>query len=129
MHSTMQPEIKARSILLTMRLLFLLCVSCGALKTAHVGVSLSESEASIAAPFTYQRPNISCIPILLSEGRSSLVTSFQLFRYMVGGRRHKRTTGHAQTSPLGCVAYCSGRLLPSLSSAPLCVCVFRPCTR
>lgn len=55
---------------------------CGALKTAHVGVSLSESEASIAAPFTYQRPNISCIPILLSEGRSSLVTSFQLFRYM-----------------------------------------------
>lgn len=55
---------------------------CASLKTAHVGVSLSESEASIAAPFTYQRPNISCIPILLSEGRSSLVTSFQLFRYM-----------------------------------------------
>jgi cation-transporting ATPase 13A2 len=65
---------------------FSLCVSsandCGALKTAHVGVSLSESEASIAAPFTYQRPNISCIPILLSEGRSSLITSFQLFRFM-----------------------------------------------
>ena len=56
---------------------------CGALKTAHVGVSLSESEASIAAPFTYQRPNISCIPTLLSEGRSSLMTSFQLFKYMV----------------------------------------------
>jgi cation-transporting P-type ATPase 13A2 len=47
-----------------------------------VGVSLSESEASIAAPFTYQRPNIECIPPLLSEGRSSLVTSFQLFRYI-----------------------------------------------
>ena len=47
-----------------------------------VGVSLSESEASIAAPFTYQRPNIECIPSLLSEGRSSLVTSFQLFRYI-----------------------------------------------
>eukprot|EP00455_Lapot_gusevi_P026255 TRINITY_DN2770_c0_g2_i8.p1 TRINITY_DN2770_c0_g2~~TRINITY_DN2770_c0_g2_i8.p1 ORF type:complete len:487 (-),score=135.62 TRINITY_DN2770_c0_g2_i8:103-1563(-) len=55
---------------------------CGALKTAHVGVSLSESEASIAAPFTYSRPNISCIPILLCEGRASLITSFQLFRFM-----------------------------------------------
>ena len=56
--------------------------NCGALKAAMVGVSLSESEASIAAPFTYQKPNIECIPALLSEGRSSLVTSFQLFRYI-----------------------------------------------
>ena len=53
-----------------------------ALKTAHVGVSLSESEASIAAPFTYSRPNIGCVPLLLCEGRSSLITSFQLFRFM-----------------------------------------------
>jgi len=53
-----------------------------ALKAAHAGVSLSESEASIAAPFTYARPNISCIPMLLSEGRSSLVTAFSLFKYM-----------------------------------------------
>jgi len=55
---------------------------CGALKTAHVGISLSESEASIAAPFTYARPNISCLPLLLAEGRASLITSFQLFRFM-----------------------------------------------
>ncbi len=55
---------------------------CAALKTAHVGVSLAESEASIAAPFTSLVPNISCVPKLLCEGRSSLVTSFQLFRYM-----------------------------------------------
>ena len=31
---------------------------CGALKAAHVGVSLSEAEASIAAPFTSQIPDI-----------------------------------------------------------------------
>lgn len=55
---------------------------CGALKTAHIGVSLSEAEASIAAPFTYSRPNISCIPFILAEGRSALITCFQLFRYM-----------------------------------------------
>ncbi len=52
------------------------------LRQGDVGVSLAESEASIAAPFTYARPNISCIPMLLAEGRSSLMTSFQLFRYM-----------------------------------------------
>ena len=33
-----------------------------ALQAAHVGVSLSEAEASVAAPFTSAVPNISCIP-------------------------------------------------------------------
>ena len=55
---------------------------CGALKTAHVGVSLAESEASIAAPFTSQISDISCIPIVLCEGRSALATAFLLFRFM-----------------------------------------------
>jgi magnesium-transporting ATPase (P-type) len=53
-----------------------------ALKAAHVGVSLSESESSIAAPFTCTTPNISCIPALLRHGRGALVTSFQLFRFI-----------------------------------------------
>lgn len=34
---------------------------CAALKTANVGISLSEAEASIAAPFTSKTPNISCV--------------------------------------------------------------------
>lgn len=38
---------------------------CGALKAADVGVSLSEAEASIAAPFTSKTQNISCVPELL----------------------------------------------------------------
>jgi len=54
----------------------------GALKTANMGVSLSEAEASIAAPFTSKIQDISCIPILLKQGRSALATSFQAFKYM-----------------------------------------------
>jgi cation-transporting ATPase 13A3/4/5 len=55
---------------------------CIALRAAHVGVSLSEAEASVSAPFTSSTPSIECIPVLLREGRSSLATSFQLFRFM-----------------------------------------------
>nr|XP_057940919.1 cation-transporting ATPase 13A2 isoform X2 [Doryrhamphus excisus] len=55
---------------------------CGALRAADVGVSLSEAEASIASPFTSKTDNISCVPLLIREGRCSLVTSFSLFRYM-----------------------------------------------
>lgn len=55
---------------------------CAALKAAHVGVSLSESDASIAAPFTSTAQDITCVPALLREGRAALVTSFQLFRFM-----------------------------------------------
>ncbi|XP_033097899.1 probable cation-transporting ATPase 13A3 [Anneissia japonica] len=55
---------------------------CGALKTAHAGISLSETEASVASPFTSSIPNISCVPIVIREGRAALVTSFGVFKYM-----------------------------------------------
>eukprot|EP00026_Physarum_polycephalum_P000939 Phypoly_transcript_00940.p1 GENE.Phypoly_transcript_00940~~Phypoly_transcript_00940.p1 ORF type:complete len:1154 (+),score=157.66 Phypoly_transcript_00940:517-3462(+) len=55
---------------------------CMALRCAHVGVSLSQAEASVSAPFTSHETNISCIPKLLREGRSALTTAFQLFRFM-----------------------------------------------
>lgn len=49
---------------------------CVALKTAHIGVSLSEAEASIAAPFTCKKPDIACVEDVLKEGRAALATSF-----------------------------------------------------
>eukprot|EP00771_Trimastix_marina_P002919 gnl/Trimastix_PCT/4093.p1 GENE.gnl/Trimastix_PCT/4093~~gnl/Trimastix_PCT/4093.p1 ORF type:complete len:1496 (-),score=347.32 gnl/Trimastix_PCT/4093:114-4601(-) len=55
---------------------------CGALRAAQVGISLSEVEASIAAPFTSRQANISCVIRLIREGRCALVTSFQCFKYM-----------------------------------------------
>jgi cation-transporting ATPase 13A2 len=38
---------------------------CGALKAAHIGVSLSSLEASVSAPFTCSKPNIACVPDVL----------------------------------------------------------------
>lgn len=54
----------------------------GALRTSDCGVSLSEAEASIAAPFTSQVFNISCVLDVMKEGRCSVVTSFACFQYM-----------------------------------------------
>lgn len=34
---------------------------CGALKAADVGISLSEAEASVAAPFTSKTMDIGCV--------------------------------------------------------------------
>jgi len=56
---------------------------CAALRTAHVGVSLSAEEASIAAGFTSKIPDVSCIFELLREGKCSLTTSIQTFKYMM----------------------------------------------
>ncbi|KAK3297543.1 uncharacterized protein B0H64DRAFT_339399 [Chaetomium fimeti] len=55
---------------------------CGALKAADVGISLSEAEASVAAPFTSRVFDIRCVPEVIREGRASLVTSFSCFKYM-----------------------------------------------
>jgi cation-transporting ATPase 13A2 len=55
---------------------------CGALKAADVGISLSEAEASVAAPFTSRVFDISCVPRVIREGRAALATSFGCFKYM-----------------------------------------------
>lgn len=55
---------------------------CGALKTAAVGISLSEAEASIAAPFTSKVQDIRCVVHLLIEGKAAMATSFQSFKFI-----------------------------------------------
>ncbi|XP_053316355.1 probable cation-transporting ATPase 13A4 [Spea bombifrons] len=55
---------------------------CAALKMANAGISLSEQEASVAAPFNSKVTNIECVTELLKEGRAALVTSFCMFKYM-----------------------------------------------
>ena len=55
---------------------------CAALKQADAGISLSEAEASIAAPFTSKIQDISCVITLLKEGRAALTTTFQSFKFI-----------------------------------------------
>ena len=55
---------------------------CGALRAADVGISLSQAEASVAAPFTSKVADIRCVVNVIQEGRASLVTSFAAFKYM-----------------------------------------------
>lgn len=55
---------------------------CGALKSADVGLSLSEAEASVAAPFTSKQKDISAVVHLIREGRSTLSVSFAMYLFM-----------------------------------------------
>ncbi|XP_056634533.1 polyamine-transporting ATPase 13A3-like isoform X1 [Diorhabda sublineata] len=83
-----QPEQKTQLIMFFQKLDYIVSMvgdganDCGALKVAHVGVSLSEAEASVAAPFTSSIKNISCLVYLILEGRCALVTSMAIFKYM-----------------------------------------------
>ena len=53
-----------------------------ALRNADVGLSLSTEDASLAAPFTSLQFNISPVITLLKEGRASLVTCIECFKFM-----------------------------------------------
>ncbi|ORX61792.1 putative P-type ATPase [Hesseltinella vesiculosa] len=55
---------------------------CGALKAGDIGISLSEAEASVAAPFTSNTLDIECVIDVIKQGRAALVTSFSCFKYM-----------------------------------------------
>jgi cation-transporting ATPase 13A2 len=57
---------------------------CGALKVAHAGISLSDAESSVAAPFTSRQPDVDCVIKIIREGRAALVTSLAIFKYMAG---------------------------------------------
>jgi len=56
---------------------------CSALKSADVGLSLSLLDSSIAAPFSSSNFEISSLLDLLIEGKSSLDTSYQCFKFMM----------------------------------------------
>jgi magnesium-transporting ATPase (P-type) len=56
---------------------------CGALKAAHVGLALSDSDASIVAPFTALDKEIKSVLTLLKEGRGALASTLATYKYVV----------------------------------------------
>ncbi|KAL1914669.1 uncharacterized protein VTP21DRAFT_8080 [Calcarisporiella thermophila] len=56
---------------------------CGALRCAHVGLALSEAEASIVSPFSTNRRSVDSCVELLRQGRSALATSFAGYKFLI----------------------------------------------
>lgn len=56
---------------------------CGALKTAHVGVALSDAEASIVSPFTSLDKTITSVVEILKEGRCALASALASYKYVI----------------------------------------------
>lgn len=56
---------------------------CGALRAAHVGIALSEAEASVVSPFSTGRRSIQACVDLIREGRAALATSFASYKYLI----------------------------------------------
>ena len=56
---------------------------CGALKAAHVGIALSDAEASVVAPFTSLDKTISSVTEVLREGRCALASALASYKFMI----------------------------------------------
>ena len=56
---------------------------CGSLKTAHVGVSLSTSEASLVAPFTSIDNRITSVTEVLREGRCAMASALATYSFYI----------------------------------------------
>jgi len=56
---------------------------CGALKAAHIGIALSDAEASVVAPFTSLDKEISSVTVVLREGRCALESALACYKYML----------------------------------------------
>jgi magnesium-transporting ATPase (P-type) len=60
---------------------------CGALRTAHVGIALSASEASVVAPLTSLDKTITSVVAVVREGRCALASTLAAYSfYMIYGQ-------------------------------------------
>lgn len=56
---------------------------CGALRGAHVGLALSDSEASVVSPFTSVEKTVMSMVDLLLEGRAGLASAFASYKFVI----------------------------------------------
>ncbi|KAI8990019.1 hypothetical protein BDB01DRAFT_841879 [Pilobolus umbonatus] len=56
---------------------------CGALRAAHVGIAMSEAEASVVSPFSTSRRSVQACVDLIIQGRAALASSFASYKYLI----------------------------------------------
>ncbi|KAG1078405.1 hypothetical protein G6F42_024281 [Rhizopus arrhizus] len=56
---------------------------CGALRAAHVGIAMSDAEASIVSPFSTSNRSVRSCVELIRQGRGALATSITNYKYLV----------------------------------------------
>lgn len=56
---------------------------CGALRAAHVGIAMSDAEASIVSPFSTSNRSVRACVELIRQGRGALATSLTNYKYLV----------------------------------------------
>ncbi|RCH93756.1 hypothetical protein CU098_003001, partial [Rhizopus stolonifer] len=56
---------------------------CGALRAAHVGIAMSDAEASIVSPFSTSHRSVASCVELIREGRGALATSLTGYKYLI----------------------------------------------
>ncbi|KAI7883302.1 hypothetical protein K492DRAFT_185103 [Lichtheimia hyalospora FSU 10163] len=56
---------------------------CGALRTAHVGIAMSDAEASIVSPFSTSIRSVKSCVELIRQGRAALTTSLTGYKYLI----------------------------------------------
>jgi cation-transporting ATPase 13A3/4/5 len=56
---------------------------CGALRAAHVGIAMSDAEASIVSPFSTSVRSVQSCVELIRQGRAALATSINGYKYLI----------------------------------------------
>ena len=56
---------------------------CGALRAAHVGIAMSDAEASIVSPFSTSNRSVRSCVELIRQGRGALATSINGYKYLI----------------------------------------------
>lgn len=56
---------------------------CGALRAAHVGIAMSDAEASIVSPFSTSHRSVRSCVELIRQGRGALATSITGYKYLI----------------------------------------------
>eukprot|EP01069_Polyplicarium_translucidae_P001636 Polyplicarium_translucidae@DN1750_c0_g1_i2.p1 len=56
---------------------------CGALRAAHIGISMSDAEASVVSSFNAKEMNTTAVPTLIMEGRGTLASSLAAYKFLI----------------------------------------------